>query len=69
MNGGIKMEREEELSSESYMNGDGTIKFKRSLGNGHWDRKLKANLVALSNTVIATITLPVGGVNAPVSSK
>ena len=49
MNGGIKMEREEELSSESYMNGDGTIKFKRSLGNGHWDRKLKNNLVALSN--------------------
>ena len=43
------MEREEELSSESYMNGDGTIKFKRSLGNGHWDKKLKDNLVALSN--------------------
>ena len=43
------MEREEELSSESYMNSDGTIKFKRSLGNGHWDKKLKQNLVELSN--------------------
>ena len=38
-----------ELSNESYMNSDGTIKFKRSLGDGHWDRKLMANMVALSN--------------------
>jgi len=43
------MEREMELSSESYMNSDGTIKFKRRLGNGHWDKKLKQNLVELSN--------------------
>ena len=38
-----------ELSNESYMNSDGTIKFKRSLGDGHWDRKLMANMVELSN--------------------
>jgi len=43
------MEREMELSSESYINSDGTIKFKRRLGNGHWDKKLKQNLVELSN--------------------
>jgi len=43
------MEREIELSSESYMNNDGTIKFKRSLGDGHWDKKLIANMVELSN--------------------
>jgi len=49
MNGEIKMEREIELSSESYMNNDGTIKFKRSLGDGHWDKKLIANMVELSN--------------------
>ena len=49
MNGGIKMEREIELSSESYMNDDGTIKFKRSLGDGHWDKKLIANMIELSN--------------------
>ena len=36
LNGGIKMETE-------------IIKAKRSLGDGHWDRKLMANLVELSN--------------------
>ena len=36
LNGGIKMETE-------------LIKAKRSLGDGHWDRKLMANMVALSN--------------------
>lgn len=36
LNGGIKMETE-------------IIRAKRSLGDGHWDRKLMANMVALSN--------------------